>query len=193
MKLRPVLLVLLILCGFYFLTTRWLPSGAMAGLMHHTPNNLGGTTTPSSSPRFLPHRSQRRSRLRHRRAPEHRRLQESPPVGRKHHQHRSRLLRLLLAPSPPAGPGLRLHHRQPGPYPHQLPRHRRRPDRRGHALEQEEVQSHPHRGRPHPRHRAPADPRRPRTSSLPRSLTPHTSSSASASTPSATRSASPAP
>jgi len=52
MKLRPVLLVLLILCGFYFLTTRWLPSGAMAGLMHHTPGNLGGTTTPSSTPDF---------------------------------------------------------------------------------------------------------------------------------------------
>jgi len=49
MKLRPVLLVLLILCGFYFLTTRWLPSGAMAGLIHHTPNSLAGTTTVSPS------------------------------------------------------------------------------------------------------------------------------------------------
>jgi S1-C subfamily serine protease len=47
MKLRPVLLVLLILCGFYFLTTRWVPSGAMAGLMRHTPNNLAITTTTS--------------------------------------------------------------------------------------------------------------------------------------------------
>ena len=52
MKLRPVLLVLLILCGFYFLTTRWLPSGAMAGLMHHTPNNLVDTTTVSPTPNF---------------------------------------------------------------------------------------------------------------------------------------------
>jgi len=52
MKLRPVLLVLLILCGFYFLTTRWLPSGAMAGLMHHTPNNLPATTTTSPTPNF---------------------------------------------------------------------------------------------------------------------------------------------
>ncbi len=43
MKLRPVLLVLLILCGFYFLTTRWLPSGAMAGLIHHTPNDLAAS------------------------------------------------------------------------------------------------------------------------------------------------------
>jgi S1-C subfamily serine protease len=49
MKLRPVLLVLLILCGFYFLTTRWLPSGAMAGLMHHNPSHLGATNTSSSS------------------------------------------------------------------------------------------------------------------------------------------------
>ena len=49
MKLRPVLLVLLILCGFYFLTTRWLPSGAMAGLMHHTPSHLGATNTSSSN------------------------------------------------------------------------------------------------------------------------------------------------
>ncbi len=52
MKLRPVLLVLLILCGFYFLTTRWLPSGAMAGLIHHTSNNLAGTTTTSPTPDF---------------------------------------------------------------------------------------------------------------------------------------------
>jgi len=52
MKLRPVLLVLLILCGFYFLTTRWLPSGAMAGLMRHTPNNLPATPTPSPPPHF---------------------------------------------------------------------------------------------------------------------------------------------
>jgi S1-C subfamily serine protease len=52
MKLRPVLLVLLILCGFYFLTTRWLPSGAMASLIHHTPNNLPGTTTTSPAPGF---------------------------------------------------------------------------------------------------------------------------------------------
>jgi len=53
MKLRPVLLVLLILCGFYFLTTRWLPSGAMAGLMHHAPNNLAvATTTSSPTPDF---------------------------------------------------------------------------------------------------------------------------------------------
>ena len=52
MKLRPVLLVLLILCGFYFLTTRWLPSGAMAGLIHHTPNSLAGTTTVLPSPNY---------------------------------------------------------------------------------------------------------------------------------------------
>ena len=45
-------MVLLILCGFYFLTTRWLPSGAMAGLMHHTPNNLPETITTSPTPNF---------------------------------------------------------------------------------------------------------------------------------------------
>jgi S1-C subfamily serine protease len=49
MKLRPVLLVLLILCGFYFLTTRWLPSGAIAGFMHHNPNNLAATTSSPAS------------------------------------------------------------------------------------------------------------------------------------------------
>jgi len=43
MKLRPVLLVLLILCGFYFLTTHWLPTGAIAGLMHHGPKSLATT------------------------------------------------------------------------------------------------------------------------------------------------------
>jgi S1-C subfamily serine protease len=49
MKLRPVLLVLLILCGFYFLTTHWLPTGAMAGFIHHTPNNLAATTSSPAS------------------------------------------------------------------------------------------------------------------------------------------------
>jgi S1-C subfamily serine protease len=52
MKLRPVLLVLLILCGFYFLTTRWLPTGAMAGLMHHNPNNLGAASATSPAGDF---------------------------------------------------------------------------------------------------------------------------------------------
>jgi len=33
MKLRPVLLVLLILCGFYYITTRMMPAGALAGLI----------------------------------------------------------------------------------------------------------------------------------------------------------------
>jgi S1-C subfamily serine protease len=33
MKLRPVVLVLLILCGFYYLSARWFPSGALAGLV----------------------------------------------------------------------------------------------------------------------------------------------------------------
>jgi S1-C subfamily serine protease len=35
MKLRPVVLVLLILSGFYYLTTRLMPVGALAGLLHH--------------------------------------------------------------------------------------------------------------------------------------------------------------
>lgn len=52
MKLRPVFLVLLILCGFYFLTTRWLPTGAIAGLIHHNPNNLSDTTTSSPAAGF---------------------------------------------------------------------------------------------------------------------------------------------
>lgn len=33
MKLRPVVLVLLILCGFYYLSTRWFATGALVGLM----------------------------------------------------------------------------------------------------------------------------------------------------------------
>ncbi|MDE1154249.1 MAG: trypsin-like peptidase domain-containing protein [Acidobacteriaceae bacterium] len=35
MKLRPVLLVLLVVAGFYYLTTHWVPVGALAGWMHH--------------------------------------------------------------------------------------------------------------------------------------------------------------
>jgi S1-C subfamily serine protease len=52
MKLRPVLLVLLILCGFYFLTTHWLPTGAMAGFMHHNANNVGTTSATSPASDF---------------------------------------------------------------------------------------------------------------------------------------------
>ncbi|HEY1742533.1 MAG TPA: trypsin-like peptidase domain-containing protein [Granulicella sp.] len=36
MKLRPILFVLLIVCGFYYLTTRMMPVGALAGLLHHS-------------------------------------------------------------------------------------------------------------------------------------------------------------
>ena len=35
MKLRPVVLVLLVLFAFYYLSTRWMPTGALAGLLHH--------------------------------------------------------------------------------------------------------------------------------------------------------------
>jgi S1-C subfamily serine protease len=50
MKLRPVLLVLLILTGFYYLTTRLIPMGAFAGLLHHnssaaTANNVTTSLT----------------------------------------------------------------------------------------------------------------------------------------------------
>jgi len=47
MKLRPVLLVLLILSGFYYLTTRLMPVGAIAGLLHHGLAADGLTTTAS--------------------------------------------------------------------------------------------------------------------------------------------------
>ena len=46
MKLRPVLLVLLILSGFYYLTTRLMPVGAIAGLLHHADSS----TTTASGP-----------------------------------------------------------------------------------------------------------------------------------------------
>jgi S1-C subfamily serine protease len=49
MKLRPVILVLVILCGFYFLSTRWVPTGALAGLMHHAPAGMDGATTSNGS------------------------------------------------------------------------------------------------------------------------------------------------
>ena len=45
MKLRPVILVLLILCGFYYLSTRWLPFGALAGLVHHSFTKANSATT----------------------------------------------------------------------------------------------------------------------------------------------------
>jgi S1-C subfamily serine protease len=48
MKLRPVLFVILILSGFYYLSTRMLPTGALAGLLH--PNPLGISTTTVTGP-----------------------------------------------------------------------------------------------------------------------------------------------
>ena len=48
MKLRPIFLVLLILTGFYYLTTRWLPAGALAGLVH--PNPALRTTSNITGP-----------------------------------------------------------------------------------------------------------------------------------------------
>jgi S1-C subfamily serine protease len=45
MKLRPVLLVILILCGFYYISTRLMPSGALAGLVHRP--TADGTTQSS--------------------------------------------------------------------------------------------------------------------------------------------------
>ena len=47
MKLRPVLLVILILCCFYYISTRLLPSGALAGLVHRSATD--GTTQSSVS------------------------------------------------------------------------------------------------------------------------------------------------
>jgi S1-C subfamily serine protease len=45
MKLRPVLLVLLILAGFYYLSTRMMPAGAVAGLMHHVTGDSTSSNT----------------------------------------------------------------------------------------------------------------------------------------------------
>jgi len=45
MKLRPVLLVILILCCFYYISTRLMPSGTLAGLVHRPA--VDGTTQSS--------------------------------------------------------------------------------------------------------------------------------------------------
>ncbi|HEY5331328.1 MAG TPA: trypsin-like peptidase domain-containing protein [Acidobacteriaceae bacterium] len=47
MKLRPVILVLLILLGFYYVSTRLMPSGALAGLVHRAA--VDGTTQSTVS------------------------------------------------------------------------------------------------------------------------------------------------
>src|SRR5260370_10380877 len=52
MKLRPVLLVLLLLCGFYYLTTRVASAGALAPWVHralHPSEPVGGTTSTSTT------------------------------------------------------------------------------------------------------------------------------------------------
>ena len=50
MKMRPVLLVLLILCGFYYLSTKLMPVGALAGLVHHGLVPDGSTTSELHGP-----------------------------------------------------------------------------------------------------------------------------------------------
>ena len=48
-RLRPVLLVVLILCAFYYMTTRLMPVGALAGLMHRGLAQVSGTTASTLS------------------------------------------------------------------------------------------------------------------------------------------------
>ncbi len=48
MKFRPVLLVVLILCGFYYISTRTMPVGSLAGLMHR--GGDGSTTSEMNGP-----------------------------------------------------------------------------------------------------------------------------------------------
>jgi S1-C subfamily serine protease len=50
MRLRPVLLVLLILCGFYYLTTRLMPIGTLAGIVHRGVIGDGTTTQAMNGP-----------------------------------------------------------------------------------------------------------------------------------------------
>ena len=51
MKLRPVVLVLVILAGFYYLSTRMLPTGALAGLVHRAPSTpIDATTSKTTGP-----------------------------------------------------------------------------------------------------------------------------------------------
>jgi S1-C subfamily serine protease len=50
MKLRPVLFVLLILTGFYYLTSRMMPVGALAGFLHHGVAADATTTSVTHGP-----------------------------------------------------------------------------------------------------------------------------------------------
>ena len=50
MKLRSVLLVLLILCGFYLLSTHFFPIGTIASLVHGSPEQAGITTSTLNGP-----------------------------------------------------------------------------------------------------------------------------------------------
>jgi S1-C subfamily serine protease len=45
MKLRPVVLVLLILCGFYYLSTHWYPAGTLAGIIQRELGSRNGAMT----------------------------------------------------------------------------------------------------------------------------------------------------
>ena len=50
MKLRPVVLVLLILCGFYYLSTRLFPAGTIAGAIGRAMPGVGPTVSRVTGP-----------------------------------------------------------------------------------------------------------------------------------------------
>ena len=95
-------------------------------LLHHATSKysrLDAVQRPQ--PAAHAHRSPRRARIHHTESEQHRRLQARRALGRQHHRQHRRLSTSSWTRAA-EGSGLRLHPRQAGPHPHQLPRRRRR-------------------------------------------------------------------
>lgn len=135
MKLRPVLLVILIVCGFYYLTTRMMPVGALAGLLHHSLPLDGTTTSTLSGPAGSLSLTEANA---------------APAFDAEEQQNIAVYKRALpsvvnitstavafdffYGPVPQQGQGSGVHPEQGRPHPDQQPRHRQRPARRGDSL-----------------------------------------------------------
>ena len=163
MKLRPVLLVILMLSAFYYVTTHVGTTSASAPWLHHaaprrpTPAPIAtdspspGRSEPSNSPR--PHAAPAYDSEEQQNIAVYK---KALPSRRKHHLHRCRV-RLLLWPRSAAGPGLRLHPQQSRATSSPTTTSSTTPNRRGQALRQAQLQGHSSRRRQETRPGAAAD------------------------------------
>ena len=125
MKLRRILLIVVLVGGFLYVTTH-LPRGIFPSLGHFA--SAKRVELAAGTDRGAPRQ------LRLRGAEQHHGVPQGAARGGQHHLQ-GRGLRLLLWRGAGAGPGLGFRARPPGTHPHQLPRGAGATATGGHALE----------------------------------------------------------